>query len=38
MKKKYLEPEMDVTEFDANDVITTSGGEANPDDDDESNG
>ena len=31
MKKKYISPEMDIIEFDTNDVITTSselGGEA----------
>ena len=32
-EKSYVEPEMEVTMFDSNDVITTSGGIVLPDDD-----
>lgn len=29
--KKYVTPEMDITEFDTEDIITTSGGDSNDD-------
>ena len=31
MKKKYVTPEMEITEFDVEDVIQTSGGEEDED-------
>ena len=34
MKKPYIKPEMEVTEFDIEDVIATSGEEINDEEDD----
>lgn len=35
MKKPYIKPEMDIYEFDTEDIITTSGGDEINDDEDD---